>query len=176
MSLFEVLSKKKACRDFTDTPVSKEVLDRIIHAAKRAPTASNIPYRHFILVDDKRVLNAIRQISPSFLANSPFALVIFTDLKMAREKVGRVGEYSSLVDAGASGENVLLAATSFGLGSQFTMISHMSGIRKILSLPDYCRVDLIIPLGYPKEGTKSFKARREANRVYHNQYGVEYGY
>lgn len=174
MEFFEVLSKKKACRDFTNSPVTKEALDQIIHAAKRAPTASNIPYRHYIVVDDKRVLKAITQISPSFLANSPVVLIIFTDLRIALEKVGSIAEVSSLVDAGASGENVLLAATDLGLGSQFTMISHMAGIRKVLGLPEYCRVDLIIPIGNPKEGTKSAKARKGANLVYHNQYGVPY--
>lgn len=169
-----MLSKKKACRDFTDAPVPKDALDRILRAAKRAPTASNIPYRHFILVDDKRVIQAIKQVSPSFLANPPIVLIIFTDLKVALEKTGRVAEYSSLVDAGASGENVLLAATDSGLGSQFTMISHMAAIRKVLGLPDYCRVDLIIPIGHPKEGARSSKARKGANVVFHNQYGVIY--
>jgi nitroreductase len=174
MDFFEVLLKKRACRDFTSESVPKEKIDRLLKAAKRAPTASNIPYRHYVFVDDKRVIKAIREISPSFMADPPVVLVIFSDLRIALEKTGRVAEFSSLVDAGASGENVLLAATELGLGSQFTMISHMAGIRKVLALPDYCRVDLIIPLGYAKEGSKSTKARTGANIVYHNQYGDLY--
>jgi nitroreductase len=174
LELFEALARKRACRDFTAEPVSKDAIDGLLRAAKRAPTASNIPYRHFIFIDDKRVIKAIRQISPSFLANPPAVIVIFTDLRVALEKTGKVAEYSSLVDAGAAGENILLAATSLGLGSQFTMISHMAGIRKVLGLPDYCRVDLIIPIGHAKEGVKSSKARKDANMVYRNQYGVAY--
>ena len=174
MEFFDTLARKKACRDFTEEPVSEDQLHRLLYAAKRAPTASNIPYRHFILVDDSRVIRAIKQMSPSFLANPRVIIVVFTDMKVALEKTGRVAEFSSLVDAGASGENILLAATDLGLGSQFTMISHMAGIRKVLGLPDHCRVDLIIPIGYPAKGAKSSKARKGANAVYHNQYGVVY--
>ena len=174
MEFTEVLAKKKACREFKDEPVPKDALDQLLRAAKRAPTASNIPYRHFMLIDDRRVIKAVRQISPSFMANPPAIIVVFTDLRVALEKTGRVAEFSSLVDAGAAGENVLLAATNLGLGSQFTMISHMAGIRKVLGLPDHCRVDLIIPIGFPAEGAKSSKARKGANMVYHNQYGVTY--
>jgi nitroreductase len=175
LELFEALAKKRACREFREEePVAKEYLEKILWAAKRAPTASNIPYRHFILIDDKKVIKAIRQISPSFLANPTAVIVIFTDLKIAREKVGRIAEYSSLVDAGASGENILLAATDLGLGSQFTMISHMAGIRKVLGLPESCRVDLISPLGDPARSARSTRARVGANRVYHNQFGVLY--
>jgi nitroreductase len=172
MDLFEALSKKRACRQFTSDPVSREHLDQLIYALGRAPTASNRPYRHCIIVDDPNVIRAIRQISPSLLADPPLLIIIFTDMKAASDKVGRVAERASLVDAGAAGENVLLAATALGLGSQFTMIAAMAGIRTILGLPEHCRVDLLIPIGHPLGSPKSVKASEKANVVHHNQYGV----
>jgi nitroreductase len=174
MEYFEALQKRRACRSYKQEPIPKEMVDKLLYSAKRAPTASNVPYRHYILIDDERVIKSIKQISPSFSANSPLVLVIFTDLSIAKKRVGRVGEVSSLVDSGASGENVLLAATSLGLGSQFTMISAMMGIRKVLGLPDYCHVDLIIPLGYAEHFPSSHGSQKGANQVYHNQYGVLY--
>jgi nitroreductase len=172
--LFETLQRRRACRNYKKDTVPKQLIEKILFSAKKAPTASNVPYRHFILVDDERVIQSLRQISPSLSADPPLILVIFTDLRIAKGRVGRVGEISSLVDSGASGENILLAATSLGLGSQFTMISAMAGIRKILSLPEYCRVDLIIPLGYPNGYPKSHPPQEGANLVFHNQYGVPY--
>ena len=91
---------------------------------------------------------------------------------MALDKVGRVAERCSLVDAGAAGENVLLAATALGLGSQFTMIAAMAGIQTILGLPAHCRIDLIIPIGISAPSAKSIKQHKTANQVYHNRYGV----
>ena len=172
MDLFEALAKKRACREFTKEPVSREHLEKLVYAASRAPTASNRPYRHCILVDDQRVVRAIRQISPSLSADPPVLIIIFTDMKVTLSNVGRVGERASLVDAGAAGENVLLAATALGLGSQFAMISAMSGIQAILRLPEHCRVDIIIPVGHPPSPPKSVKAPKKANLVYHNQYGA----
>jgi len=172
MDLFEALAKKRACREFTKQPVSREDLEKLVYAAGRAPTASNRPYRHCIVVDDPRVIRAIRQISPSLLADPPVLIIVFTDMKVALSNVGRVGERASLVDAGAAGENVLLAATALGLGSQFAMISAMTGIQTILGLPEHCRVDVIIPVGHPPSPPKSVKAPKKANLVYHNQYGA----
>lgn len=171
MDVFEALAKKRACRQYSKEPVSREHLEKIVYAAGRAPTASNRPYRHCIVIDDPRVIRAIREISPSLLADPPVLIIIFTDMEVALAGVGRVAERASMVDAGAAGENVLLAATALGLGSQFAMISAMAGIRTILGLPEHCRVDLIIPIGHPASPPKSVRVSKKANLVYHNQYG-----
>jgi len=175
LELESALQERRACRNFKQDKVPKSLVNKLIYAASRAPTASNIPCRHFIIVDDPKIIKSIKQISPSLLANPPMLFVIFTDLKIALEKTGKVAELSSLVDSGASGENVLLEATNLKLGSQFTMISSMAGIRTILGLPEYCRVDLIIPIGYPAvTHPKSVKARPGANVSYHNRFGDQY--
>jgi nitroreductase len=171
MDLFEALKNRRACRAFRTDPVPEDAIGRLLDSAARAPTASNRPYRHCILVDDPKIIRAIRMISPSLLANPPVLLIIFTDLSVATERTGRVGEISALVDAGAAGENVLLAATALGLGSQFTMISAQAGIRVILGLPEHARVDVIIPLGLPDGPVRSVKAVPGANVVHHNQFG-----
>jgi nitroreductase len=106
------------------------------------------------------------------MADPPMLLILFTDMEVVQAGVGRVAERASLVDAGAAGENVLLAATALNLGSQFAMISVMAGIRTILELPEHCRVDLIIPIGHPPSPPKSVKASEKANLVYHNRYGT----
>lgn len=175
MELESALRERRACRNFKRDKVPRPLVNKLLYAASRAPTASNIPYRHFIVVDDPRVIKSIKQISPSLLANPPLLFIIFTDLQVALEKTGRVAELSSLVDSGAAGENVLLEATNLGLGSQFTMISSMAGIRTILGLPETCRVDLIIPIGFPAVSRpRSVKARPGANSAYHNRFGERF--
>ncbi len=175
MDYFEALRHKRACREFTDEPVSEEHIDRLLYAASWAPIASNRPYRHCIVVDDARVIQAIRQISPSLQSNPPLLLVIYTDLELAHASVGAVADRCTAVDAGASAENVLLAAAVLGLGAQFTMISAMSAIRTILALPPHCRVEVIIPVGHPQRTLPPLSATRHnpAQQVSRNQYGAE---
>jgi nitroreductase len=173
MTLAELLQRRRACRDYRDEPVPPELLERVIAAAESAATASNVPYRHLMVVDDPRVIRAIRQISPALMANAPCLLIVMTDIAAAIERVGRVGEASSLIDSGAAGENAWLAAIEAGLASQFTMISAMPGIGTILGLPDTFRVDLIMPLGYPAAsgGGGRRPVRRRSPAVHHNQFG-----
>jgi nitroreductase len=172
LELTEVLQRRRACRDFRDEPVAPELLRRVAAAAASASTASNVPYRHLMIVDDPRVIRAIRQISPALRADPPCLLIVMTDVAMAVERVGRVGGVSSLIDSGAAGENAWLAAIDAGLATGFTMISAMAGIRTILGLPDNLRVDLIMPLGYPAEHAPTVSRRRRPSTPLHvNQYG-----
>ena len=172
MEFSDVLKRRRACRDFRDDPVEPELLRRVADAAASASTASNVPYRHVMIVDDPRVIRAIRQISPAMRANPPCLLIVMTDVAMAVERVGRVGEVSSLIDSGAAGENAWLAAIDAGLATGFTMISAMAGIRTILGLPDAMRVDLIMPIGYAAERAPTVSRQRRVNPPLHvNQYG-----
>lgn len=171
MELAELLRRRRACRSFRPEPVPRELLKRVADAAARASTASNVPYRELMIVDDPRVVRAIRQISPALQADAPALLIVMTDVAMAVERVGRVGEASSLIDSGAAGENAWLAALDAGLASGFTMISAMPGIRTILGLPERFRVDLIMPLGYPAMGAAPAQRGRRRTAVHVNQYG-----
>ena len=174
METFQALSRRRACREYRKDPLPREIVEKLVYAASRAPTACNMPYRHFIVVDDLRVIKSIRQLSPSLVADPPLLIVVVTDLKVAIEDTGPLAEWSAYVDSGAAGENILLAAADLGLGSQFTMIPVMAGIREILDLPNNYRVDLIIPIGYPRNQAKSVKAQKNANSVFHNKFGESF--
>lgn len=170
MEFAEVLARRRACRDFLREPLPRETLEQLADAAQRAPTASNVPYRHVMIVDDPRVISAVKQVSAALLADPPALLVLFTDVRMAIERVGRVGLLSSAIDSGAAGENVWLAATDHGLGTQFTMISAMPGIRTVLGLPDHFRVDLIMPVGIAGPAPRPRRQRRPATPLHYDQY------
>ncbi|MCL4517629.1 MAG: nitroreductase family protein [Thaumarchaeota archaeon] len=176
METFEALARRRACREYSKDPVPRGILEKLVYAGGRAPTACNMPYRHFIVVDDQRVIKSIRQLSPSLLADPPVLILVIVDLKVAIEETGPLAEFSAYVDSGAAGENILLAAADLGLGSQFTMIPVMAGIREILNLPSNFRVDLIIPIGYQKDeaSKRSVRAQKNANSAFRNRYGEKF--
>ncbi len=174
MELGEALARRRTTRNFLPDKVSAEAVQRLIYSAGRAPTASNVPYREVIVVDDPRVIRAVKQIHPAMLGSPPLLLVIVTNMTLAEKRVGRVGRLSSAIDSGAAGENIQLAATELGLASQFTMISAMAGIRRVLRLPASYRVDLIIPVGSAGRKTTPVRTTRVATPVHQNQYGMPY--
>jgi nitroreductase len=171
MQLAELFALRRACRSFRPDPVSRDVLLRVVDAASRAPTASNVPYRQLMLVESRAVIRAVRQIHPALQADPPALLIVMTDVELAIARVGPIGESSSLIDSGAAGENAWLASIDEGLATGFTMISAMAGIRTILSLPESIRVDLIMPLGYPTEPPAPPARARAPRPVHLDQYG-----
>lgn len=117
MELSEALRRRSMCRNFDSTPVEKEKLEKLVHAASRAPQGGNMPVREYVVVDDPKYMKLLRGVTPSFLANSPAALVICTDLSKALDVMGVQGrDVLSLLDAGAAAENVALEAEELGLG------------------------------------------------------------
>jgi nitroreductase len=166
----EALRRRRTCRHFSDEPVDRALLDTLADAAHSAPTASNVAYRHVMIVDDPRVVEAVRVISPSLQSRPPALIVVLTDLELAIARIGPIGASASLIDSGAAGENVWLAATALGLGTQFTMISTMPGIRRVLDLPERFRVDLIMPVGHPRAGAARASGPRRSRPTHRNQF------
>jgi nitroreductase len=175
VDLERALAERRACRNLLPKPVPTELLERLVAAGARAPVASNVPYRHVLVVDDPAVIRAVKYIHAALLSEPPALIVIAVDTALAVERVGRVGLLSSAIDSGAAGENVWLAATALGLGTQFTMISAMPGIRAILGLPDHFRVDLVMPVGFPDPSVTRARVRRAATPTHRNRYGHDPG-
>lgn len=50
MDVYEAVVSRRAVRGFTDRPVPREVLERVLSAAAWAPSASNLqPWRAYVL-------------------------------------------------------------------------------------------------------------------------------
>lgn len=173
MELFDALRKRRACRLYKPEAVPDELLDKLVYAAQRAPTGGNTPYRHLIVVKNPRTVKMIQQVAPGFFGNPPAALVIYTDLEIATRELGKLGrEVCSLIDAGAAAENVVLAATSLGLGACFVKSYSEIGVREILNLPQNCRTEIIVSIGYPaRNQPPAVHPRAGARTVYRERYG-----
>jgi len=57
----------------------------------------------------------------------------------------------SRLDAGAAAENVHLAATDMGLTLAFFTSMSQEGVEELLDMPDHCRPEIVVILGYPGE-------------------------
>jgi nitroreductase len=176
MELFEVFRKRRACRLYRPDSPSDDILRKLVYAAQRAPTGGNTPYRHLVVVKAPVTVNLIRQVAPGFFGNPPVALVIYTDLHIATKELGRLGrDVCSLIDAGAAAENVVLAAASLGLGACFVKSYSETAVKEILKLPEHCRTEIIVALGYPAETQPApLRPRPGAQTVYLDQFGQEW--
>jgi nitroreductase len=126
-----------------------------------------------VIVNDSEVLRMIKVVSPGFFGDAQAAIVIYTDLEVAQEGLGKIGmDMTSRYDAGAAAENIVLAAYSLGLGACFIKSFSEVALRRILKLPKSCRPELVISLGYPSEDRpKPSRQREGAKTVWLNRYG-----
>ncbi len=51
---------RRTVRDFSDKPVSKEVIENCIRAAGTAPSGANLQPWHFVVVSDPKIKKQIR--------------------------------------------------------------------------------------------------------------------
>ena len=174
-ALFELLRKRHACRTFDPKPIPEDVLNRLVYAAHRAPTAGNAPYRFVIVVQDPGVLRMVRLVAPGFFGDCTAAVLVCTDLEVARKSGRQVLDEITRYDAGAAAENVILAAYSSGLAGSFIKSYSEAAVSRILGLPDHCRTELLVSVGYPsKSEERPLKQRRGARRTYLDGYGRDW--
>lgn len=171
--LFEVLKKRRACRSFVPKPIPDEVLDKVIYAAHRAPTGGNIPYRFVVVVKDPVQLRMLKAAAPGYFGESTAAIVVCTDLRVDQGITKIDAEQCSLYDAGAAAENIVLAAYALGLGASFIKSYSETAVRTILGLPEGCRTELVVSLGYPApDEPLPVKKRPEGKITYYDKYGA----
>lgn len=66
-SLLELIRSRRSIREFKDVQVEKEKIEQIIDAARFAPTASNTQSVEYIVVQDKKILGQIIELTTQFL-------------------------------------------------------------------------------------------------------------
>lgn len=150
----ETIMTRTSIRDFKDKPVDDEKIETMLRAAMAAPTAVNKQPWRFIVIKDRKTLNAIAENfnSMKMAAKAPLAIVVCGDLNATLE--GEGAEYW-VQDASAATENLLLAAHSLGLGAVWCGIypikQRVGQLKEMLEIPDSIVPLNVIPIGYPAE-------------------------
>lgn len=151
MKVMEAILKRRSIRQFTDQPIAKDDLTTLLRAAMMAPTARNCQEWEFVVVQNKDTFKKMMHVHPyaKMLEQAACAIVVCGNTQ--REHAP--GYW--MADCGAATQNILLAATSLGIGSVWLGVypneERMAGLAKLLGLPDYVKPLNIIALGYPNE-------------------------
>ena len=102
--------------------------------------------------------------------NAPLAIVICGNIKITNNSEAR---HYWVEDCSAAAENLLIAATSLGLGTVwigvYPLPSVMEKVSKIANLPEYVTPLCVIYVGYPAE-EKPARTQYDEHRVHWQQY------
>lgn len=145
MELKEAITKRKSVRRFSDKKISKEQIEEIILAGCQAPSACDKQLWKYIVIDESNLKQRIvDEGGADFIKDSPAGVLVlygnYTDNN----------EYHDSIQSGAAAiQNMLLMATSLGIGSCW--ICHLpikATMRKLLKIPHCFDPIAYIALGY----------------------------
>ncbi|HDJ27766.1 MAG TPA: nitroreductase [Proteobacteria bacterium] len=161
MDSLECLMTRRSIRKFADREVDNETLQKVIEAARYAPSWANTQCWEFIVVRDPEVKERLEQTFPQenaarkSVTQAPLVLAIMGKRELSGYYKGKPatnkGDSWYMYDLGLASQNLALAAHSLGLGSVVLGLFDASAAEKILSVPEGISVVALMPMGYPEK-------------------------
>ena len=164
MEALETILSRRSIRKYIDKQVGDEAIVIMLKAAMSAPSANNHQPWEFVVITDRKQIDALAKAHPyaKMLFEAPLAILVCGDVS----KVDHLG-YLPL-DCSAATQNLLLAAHALGLGAVWLGVypreERISALRTICSLPDNIEPIALISIGYPGE-TKAPSQRFDKAKV-----------
>lgn len=176
--LFREMRGRRSCRAFSDRPVARELIERLVAVANTAPSGANRQPWRFVAVDDPAIKREIRIAAEAeerasyghrmprewlealepigtgpdkpFLEIAPWLVVLFR-VDFERDGDRRLRTYYPIESAGIAAGLFLAACHQVGLATLTHTPSPMKFLRAILNRPAEEVPFLLIPVGFPAD-------------------------
>ena len=162
---------RRSIRAYSQHPVPEELIRILVEAGMSAPSAFNERTQEFIVINDRKILDAIFNLNPKALQLKKASVAIMISGNQEREKFKGEGYWQ--LDGAVAAENILIAAHAMGLGAVWTAIypypDRIPAVKKLLNLPEQVIPLTIIPIGYPAE-QKPKENRFDPSRLHTNRW------
>jgi len=168
VNTMEALLTRRSVRKYRDEPVRAAVIHEMLDAAMHAPSGNDEQPWHFIVIDDRRLLEAIPGIhsAAKMARGAPLAILVCGDPRLA------VIHDMWLLDCAAATENLMLAAWERGIGSVWTGVQHrphrVDAFRQLLGIPEPVVPFALVVMGYPAGQPPRTVERYREDRVHKN--------
>src|SRR5436190_17100631 len=176
---YEMMQRRQTFRDFSDRPVSREVIEYCIRAAGTAPSGANLQPWHFVAVRDPVVKHQIRiaaekkekefyvhrapkawleALAPlgtdsnkPFLEVAPWLIAVFAQPFRILPDGTRSPTYYAIESVGIATGMLVTAVHSCGLAALTHTPSPMGFLNGILGRPSHEKAFVLLVAGHPAE-------------------------
>lgn len=187
--VLETIRRRRSIRRYKAEQIKEEELQAIVEAGRFAPSGGNNQTSHFIVIQKKETLEDLKKLAAVEFAQMEVTEDTYKSLKSAivQSKKGaydftyqaptlivaanKRGYGNAMADCAVALENMMLAATSLGIGScwinQLKWLTEHEAIRSYMEELGLAGDELIcggLILGYPDQGEMPPLART-GNRV-----------
>jgi nitroreductase len=174
MSFLDLANKRYSVRNYKNTPVPQEKINRCIEAARLAPSACNSQPWKFIVVDDLKFIKELAKAAfkgildfNHFAFKAPVLVLIVSERQKMFAKFGGIVKKKnfSLIDIAIAAEHLCLQAAEEGLGTCMLGWFNEKKVKKTLSIPKLKRVELIISVGFSADENIPHKNRKSIDEI-----------
>ncbi len=155
MEALEAILTRRSTRNYRPDPVEEEKLEKILSAARQAPSGGNNQTSHFLVIRSRKVLQKLIEMTETAFAKMEIAEDTYASLKYAitaSKKGGYVFCYNApvliavanrrdygnnMADCACAIENMMVAANALDLGSCW--INQLRWLNEEPALTDYLR-------------------------------------
>src|SRR5512137_18455 len=169
MEYTELIAARYSVRAYRPDPVEEEKLQRVLEAARLAPTAANRqPFQLLVLHTAGREAEIGQIYHRPWFVQAP--LVIGVCVIASQAWVRESDRFNArLIDAAIVADHLILAAANLGLGTCWVANFNTEAARRVLQLPEEAEPVIFTPLGYPADqpGPKTRKPLSDLVRYEH---------
>ena len=135
-------------RQYTDRPIARDDLERILEAGRRAPSSINWQPWHFVVVTDRDQLIELAKVwrGAGHVARSAATVAL-----VAAEPEDDVHHDWLQYDFGQATANMMITAADLGIGSGHAAVVDQDQARRVLGFPQGHRCLYLVALGYPAD-------------------------
>lgn len=151
ITLNHILSRR-SIRKYQNKKISADIVMKLLQAGMNAPSACNQQCWHFVVIEDKEIMNELSMIHGGYhtLKNSPLSILVCVEPGTAKL------DCFLDQDCAAATENILIAAQSLELGALWMGVNQTAEedsniIRRCLHIPEHIQPFSFVSIGYPDE-------------------------
>ena len=141
-----MIRSRRNVREYTDEPIDRSGLDRILEAGRRSPSSRNWQPWDFVVVTDRPQLAELSKVwrGAGHVARSAATIALLAPVP-ADERQRDWVQY----DLGQATMSIMLAAADLGIASGHSAVADQRLASQVLGFPDDKFCAYLIALGYP---------------------------
>ena len=158
MDVFKAIQWRRSVRKYAPQQIERVKVLQILEAARLAPSSSNRQAWHFVVIDDRTIIDQIPGTVPvgtrrivSFIKEAPLIIVGCYTKALTHYVAQLAGHENHLVDVSIAMTHMTLEATELGIGTCWVGWYGESQLHKLLRLPRRYKIVALLVLGYPAD-------------------------
>lgn len=151
MNFLTLARKRCSVRTYSAQAIEQEVLDRVLEAARMAPSAVNYqPWTLLVVREEAGKEKLHSTYRREWFYTAPMYIVVCAEHSQSWKRRADGKDHAD-IDASILTEHLCLAAAEEGLGTCIVCNFDTEALKEAFALPEETEPIVILPIGYPED-------------------------